>query len=73
MSRPVGWTNPIPVEKRQYITVKELAAHTGIGVDCIKSIVKGGEFQDFIIVGKQNKVMIDHVAFGKYVKAKRHI
>ncbi len=73
MARQKGWTNSIPVEERTFLTIKEVCEYTGIALNLTRKIIKDGEFQDFITVGKQNKVMVDRVAFEQFVKSKKHI
>lgn len=73
MARQKGWTNSIPAEERTFLTIKEVSQYTGIGLGVTRQIIKGGEFQDFFTVGKQNKIMVDRVAFEQFVKSKKHI
>lgn len=65
MAKQKGWTNSIPVQERTFLTMRELGRYTGISYDLVKKYVKGGEFEDYITVGKQNKVMVDRIAFEK--------
>lgn len=73
MARPTGWTTPIPATERTFITMKELAKCSGLSYDLVKKYVLDGEFEDYITVGKQNKVMVDRVVFEKHIKSKKHI
>lgn len=73
MAKKKGKTNSIPVEERTFLTIKEVCEYTGIALNLTRQIIKDGEFQDFITVGKQNKVMVDRVAFEQFVKSKKHI
>lgn len=73
MAKQKGWTHPVAIEDRTFLTLRELSRHTGISYDLVNKYVKDGEFEDFITVGKQNKVMVDRTAFEKYIKSKKHI
>ena len=66
-------TAGVPLAERKYLTVKDTSAHMGLGITLIKHIIKGGEFTGFITVGKSNNVMIDRVAFEKWVEEKGHV
>ena len=71
MSRPSN--NPVPMNQRKYLSMKEAGQYTGIGLDRMKQIKKDGEFTKYITVGKQNKVLIDRVAFEQWLEEKCHI
>ena len=71
MSRPSN--NPVPMNQRKYLSMKEAGQYTGIGLDRMKQIKKDGEFTKYITVGKQNKVLIDRVAFEQWLEEKGHI
>lgn len=73
MARVVGGANPVPFGERTFLTQKDLANHTGIGISCIRKIMSGGEFQDYVVVGKQHKIMVDRAAFEKFIKDKKYI
>ena len=73
MAKQKGWTNSIPVQERTFLTQRELSRYTGISYDLVRKYVKGGEFKEYITVGKSNKVMIDRAAFEKWVVEKGHI
>ena len=73
MAKQKGWTNSIPVQERTFLTQRELSRYTGISYDLVRKYVKCGEFEDYITVGKQNKVMVDRIAFENFLKAKKHI
>ena len=66
-------TAGIPFGERKYLTVNDTSAYMGLGVTKLKNIIKGGEFKDYITVGKSNKVMIDREAFEKWVVEQGHI
>ena len=66
-------TAGIPFGERKYLTINDTSAYMGLGVTKLKNIIKGGEFEDYITVGKQNKVMVDRIAFENFLKAKKHI
>ena len=53
--------------------MKDMAGHLGLGFTKVKEIIRGGEFTGFITIGKSNKVMIDRVAFEKWIEEKGHI
>lgn len=36
MARVVGEANPVPFSERTFLTQKDLANHTGIGISCIR-------------------------------------
>ena len=73
MAKQKGWTNSIPVQERTFLTQRELGRYTGISYDLVRKYVKDREFEDYITVGKQNKVMVDRVAFENFIKSKKHI
>lgn len=73
MAKQKGWTNSIPVQERTFLTQRELSRYTGISYDLVRKYVKDREFEDYITVGKQNKVMVDRIAFENFLKAKKHI
>lgn len=73
MAKQKGWTNSIPVQERTFLTQRELSRYTGISYDLVRKYVKGGEFEAYITVGKQNKVMVDRIAFENFLKSKKHI
>ncbi len=73
MAKQRGWTNSIPAQERTFLTLRELGRYTGISYDLVKKCVKNREFEDYITVGKQNKVMVDRIAFENFIKAKKHI
>ena len=73
MARSTGWKDDTPLDQKAFLTLREAARHTGIGYDLTKQLIKGGEFKDIITVGKQNKVLIDRVAYVNFIKNKGHI
>ena len=57
-----------------FLTMKELSKETGISYDLVRKYVRDNDdFDDYITVGKQNKIMVDYEAFVKYVKEMKHI
>lgn len=73
MAKQMGWTNPIPAGERTFLSMREVGRYTGISYDLVRKYVKDKEFEDYITVGKQNKVMVDRVAFENFIKSKKHI
>ena len=73
MAKKKAKTNSVSTEERTFLTIKEICEHTGIALNLTRQIIKDGEFKDFITIGKQNKVMVDRVAFEQFVKSKKHI
>lgn len=73
MTKKKAKTNSVSTEERTFLTIKEICEHTGIALNLTRQIIKDGEFKDFITIGKQNKVMVDRVAFEQFVKSKKHI
>lgn len=65
--------NPVPLYERKYLTKKEAANYTGIGLRRMIDILNSGEFEDYIVLGKQHKIMVDRVAFEEYLKNKKYI
>lgn len=65
--------NPVPLCERKYLTKKEAGNYTGIGLRRMTEIISAGEFQDYIVIGKQRKVMVDRVAFEEFLKNKKYI
>lgn len=63
----------LPLGQRKYLSMKDMAGHLGLGFTKVKEIIRGGEFTGFITIGKSNKVMIDRVAFEKWIEEKGHI
>ena len=63
----------LPLGERKYLSMKDMAGHLGLGFTKVKEIVRGGEFTGFITIGKSNKVMIDRVAFEKWIEERGHI
>lgn len=73
MPRQLGWKDDTPLDQKAFLTLKEAAKHTGIGYDLTKQLVKGGEFKDYITVGKQNKLLVDRVAYVDFIKQKGYV
>ena len=51
----------------------DMGQYTGIVLTRIKKMKQDGEFDCYITVGKQNKVLIDRVAFEKLLEERGHI
>ena len=73
MARPVGWKDETPLNEKAFLTIKEAAKYTGIGYGLTKQLILGGEFKGIITVGKQNKVMVNRVAYEQFVQNKGHV
>ena len=73
MAKQMGWTNPIPAGERTILTMREVGRYTGISYDLVRKYVKDREFEDYITVGRQHKVMVDRIAFENFIKSKKHI
>lgn len=65
--------NPVPLYERKFLTRKEAANYTGIGLIKTTDIIKSGEFNDYIVVGKQHRIMVDRVAFENFLKEKKYV
>lgn len=63
----------LPLKDRKYLSLKEMCQYTGLGVDKIRQIINDGVFTKFFTVGKQNKLMIDRVAFEEWIETIDHI
>lgn len=63
----------LPLGERKYLSMKDTAGYMGLGFTKVKEIIRGGEFTEYITIGKSNKVMVDRVAFEQFVKDKGHI
>ncbi|MDM0934610.1 hypothetical protein [Clostridium perfringens] len=44
------WENPVPAEKRTFLTVRELEIYTGLVRDLTMNIIKGEKFKDYIYI-----------------------
>ena len=45
----------LPLGERKYLSMKDMAGHLGLGFTKVKEIIRGGEFTEFITIGKSNK------------------
>ena len=63
----------VPMNEKVFLSIKDMSEHMGLGTDLIRDIVSRDDFKDFILIGKQRKVMIDRVAFENYVKEKHWV
>ncbi len=53
--------------------MKDMDQYMGISLNRIKQMRQDGKFICYITVGKQNKVLVDRVAFEKFIEERGHI
>lgn len=56
----------IPLSEKLQLTVREACAYCNVGEQRLRQMIKDGEFDKFIVVGKQKRYLLNRKALEEY-------